>query len=88
MLKDGCRKPVLGVWVEPSLFRPLNPPPPPSPSLISNLAFVDVKQHGQDPSARLDESKIMEYVLKLVEVLLYVHRNRRFIRDVSPGRPP
>ena len=23
-----------------------------------------------------------------VEVLLYVHRNRRFIRDGSPGRPP
>ena len=23
-----------------------------------------------------------------VEVLLYVHRNRRFIRDRSPGRPP
>ena len=24
----------------------------------------------------------------LVEVLLYVRRNRRFIRDGSPGRPP
>ena len=24
----------------------------------------------------------------LVEVLLYVHRNRRFIRDGTPGRPP
>ena len=23
-----------------------------------------------------------------VEVLLYVHRNRRLIRDGSPGRPP
>ena len=31
--------------VEPSLFRPLYPPPP-SPSLTSNLASVDVKQHG------------------------------------------
>ena len=31
--------------VEPSLFRPL-PPPPLSPSLISHLASVDVKQHG------------------------------------------
>ena len=31
--------------VEPSLFRPL---PPLSPSLISHLASVDVKQHGQD----------------------------------------
>ena len=24
----------------------------------------------------------------VVEVLLYVHRNRRLIRDGSPGRPP
>ena len=24
----------------------------------------------------------------VVEVLLYVHRNRRFIRDGSPGQPP
>ena len=24
----------------------------------------------------------------MVEALLYVHRNRRFIRDGSPGRPP
>ena len=24
----------------------------------------------------------------MVEVLLYVHRNRRFVRDGSPGRPP
>ena len=27
-------------------------------------------------------------VLPMAEVLLYVHRNRRFIRDGSPGRPP
>ena len=27
-------------------------------------------------------------VAVVVEVLLYVHRNRRFIRDGSPGRPP
>ena len=32
--------------VEPSLFRPPPPPAPPSPSLISHLASVDVKQHG------------------------------------------
>ena len=31
--------------VEPSLFRP-PPPPPPSPSLISHLVSVDVKQNG------------------------------------------
>ena len=34
--------------VKPSLSRPLSPSPPPlSPSLISNLASVDVKQYGQ-----------------------------------------
>ena len=27
-------------------------------------------------------------VVVVVEVLLYVHRNRRLIRDGSPGRPP
>ena len=27
-------------------------------------------------------------LILLVEVLLYVHRNHRFIRDGSPGRPP
>ena len=27
-------------------------------------------------------------VVVVVEVLLYVHRNRRFIRDGNPGRPP
>ena len=27
-------------------------------------------------------------ILVVVEVLLYVHRNRRLIRDGSPGRPP
>ena len=28
------------------------------------------------------------YMVIVVEMLLYVHRNRRFIRDGSPGRPP
>ena len=28
------------------------------------------------------------YPLRLVEVLLYIHKNGRFIRDGSPGRPP
>ena len=27
-------------------------------------------------------------VVDVVEVLLYVHRNRRLIRGRSPGRPP
>ena len=28
------------------------------------------------------------FIVVVVEVLLYVHRNRRLIRDGSPGRPP
>ena len=38
--------------VEPSLFRPL---PALSPSLISNLASVDVKQNGPGPKERYDD---------------------------------
>ena len=38
----ACRKPLSGVWVDTSLFRPL---PTLSPSLIGHLASVDVKQH-------------------------------------------
>ena len=44
--------------VEPSLSRPLPPPlpPSPSPSLISNLAFVDVKQHESGRKATWSRS--------------------------------
>ena len=31
---------------------------------------------------------VVVVVVVVVEVLLYVHRNRWFIRDGSPGRPP
>ena len=31
---------------------------------------------------------MLDYLTTFVEVLLYVHRNRRLIRDGSPGRPP
>ena len=31
---------------------------------------------------------LRQLMSKLVEVLLYVHRNHRLIRDGSPGRPP
>ena len=34
------------------------------------------------------EKRGMGYGGVVVEVLLYVHRNRRFIRDGNPGRPP
>ena len=34
------------------------------------------------------QSNHTEFYVRLVEVLLYVHRNRRLIRDGSPGLPP
>ena len=34
------------------------------------------------------QAKLAHNVSKVGEVLLYVHRNRWFIRDGSPGRPP
>ena len=34
------------------------------------------------------QSKCINTEYRFVEVLLYVHRNRRFIRDGSPGCPP
>ena len=36
---------------------------------------------------KTSESEML-FVCSLVEVLLDVHRSRRFIRDGSPGRPP
>ena len=33
-------------------------------------------------------TQLLSSAERLVEVLLYVHRNRRLIRDESPGRPP
>ena len=43
-----------------------------------------VKGDGDDD----DDDEEDEAVVVVVEVLLYVHRNRRFIRDGSQGRPP
>ena len=45
-----------------------------------------VKGDGDDDDDDDDEED--EAVVVVVEVLLYVHRNRRFIRDGSQGRPP
>ena len=42
---------------------------------------------GLHGSERRDELFVLSMCWWLVEVLLYVHRNRRFIRDGSPGRP-
>ena len=63
-----------------------------SPSLIVPTVSVDVKQHlktkkkkGEEPELR---SCVKDEADVLVEVLLNVHRNRRLIKDGSPGRPP
>ena len=37
---------------------------------------------------RLSVLRRLHLAIVVVEVLLYVHRNRRLIRDGSPGRPP
>ena len=47
----------------------------------SRPLFTKLAQHINTYNARI-------YILFVVEVLLYVHRNRRLIRDGSPGRPP
>ena len=43
---------------------------------------------GNDMGMRAVSQSDLPRMLLLVEVLLYVHRNRRLIRDGSPGRPP
>ena len=72
--------------------------PPPQPSILPfpfswwGNVYVEINipsaaEKPMVPVVRLtDVSTGPEYTL--VEVLLYVHRNRRFIRDGSPGRPP
>ena len=41
-----------------------------------------------DLSSLQGKADCVSGVAVVVEVLLYVHRNRRLIRDGSPGRPP
>ena len=55
---------------------PLPPPPPLRPPSLASTALL-VK-----PSWVLSSGKLVEVLL------LYVYRNRRFIRYWSPGRPP
>ena len=43
---------------------------------------------GNDMGMRAVSQSDLPRMLLLAEMLLYVHRNRRFIRDGSPGRPP
>ena len=39
-------------------------------------------------SSSIPVSQVVLVVVVVVEVLLYDHRNRRLIRDGSPGQPP
>ena len=45
------------------------------------------REGGGRERRRFDGMGRLEEVVE-EKVLLYVHRNRRFIRDGSPGRPP
>ena len=54
-----------------------SPPPPPTHHTVVSCA-----------NATMRPRMTASYQRNIVEVLLYVHRNRRFIRDGSPGRPP
>ena len=61
-------------------------------SLIENVAFfIGYLPCNTHPSAARRVSLLLFFIFLsgfVVELLLYVHRNRRFIRDGSPGRPP
>ena len=51
--------------------------------------FQDTKQILEQQLTPSHSARHMPRLLvEVVEVLLYFHRNRRFIRDGSPGRPP
>ena len=53
--------------------------------------FLHTREGGREGGGgkrrRFDGMGRLEDVVE-EKVLLYVHRNRRFIRDGSPGRPP
>ena len=58
--------------------------------MIKNCRTVTLWCNSRNDK-QMVESTVAEnliLVAVVVEVLLYVHRNRRLIRDGSPGRPP
>ena len=65
-----------------------------SPSLTVRTVPVDVTPAAwkKDFSSELNSCALVDVnpavVVVVVEVLLYVHKNRRLIRDGNPGRPP
>ena len=58
----------------------------PVSTALSSLASVHT--HPSCFRTALSSLAGVHWKEQLVEVLLYVHRSRRFIRDGSPGRPP
>ena len=58
-------------------------------SISANKVFSKTVVHSVslEGNSRLSVSVVL-VCRWLVEVLLYVHRNRKFIRDGSPGSPP
>ena len=72
-----------------SSFRILHLPDTPKPmsTLDHHTHSKFLSAHKYSPTSHsLAASTLMSHVV--LEVLRYVHRNRRFIRDGSPGRPP
>ena len=49
--------------------------------LISLMVSVEVKHHERS-------TRVTRLAVAVDEVFLYVHRDRRLIRDGGPGRPP
>ena len=58
--------------------------------LFTSTETVRLIRDGEPRTATSNSTQLLSADLApdVVEVLLYVHKNRMFIRDGSPGRPP
>ena len=52
------------------------------------MEYVSVFNLKMPPGMHVIVTDVLVITYLVVEVLLYVHRNLRLIRDGSPGRPP
>ena len=67
---------------------PPPPPPPPNTHNNNNKQTHDRMFPSMEPPTRPKYWVTSRFVLEVGWVFFYVHRNRRLIRDGSPGRPP
>ena len=86
-LPGGCRKPVIGVCLASWAMTPVEQPPSFD---WSRVACVVQPQGFSNNAIRrtLFLGCLLQPLSLLVEMLPYVHRNRRLNRDGSLGRPP